>query len=139
MYVIGTIRSMSVTSAERLPGLLHLVDVGHVGHRAAGVEVGQDHLLVGSSEDVGGLGHEVHAAEDDVVGLRTLLGEHRQAVAVATGVGPADDLVALVVMSEDEHTLAERGFGGRDPRVELFVGRAGVALVDGALEPEHCR
>ena len=31
---------------ERLPRLLDLVDVGHVGHRAPGVEVGEDHLLV---------------------------------------------------------------------------------------------
>ena len=33
---------------ELLPGLLHRLEVGHVGHRAAGVEVGQDHLLVGA-------------------------------------------------------------------------------------------
>ena len=54
---------------ERLPGLLDLVEVGHVGHRAAGVQVGEDHLLVVAGEDVGRLGHEVHAAEHDVLGL----------------------------------------------------------------------
>ncbi len=32
---------------ELLPALLDLVDVGHVGHRAAGGEVGKDHRLVG--------------------------------------------------------------------------------------------
>ena len=32
--------------AELVPALLDLVDVGHVGHRAAGVEVGEDHPLV---------------------------------------------------------------------------------------------
>ena len=62
---------------EHLPRLLDLIDVGHVGHRAAGVEVGEDHLLVVAGEDVGRLGHEVHAAEDDVVGLVVLLGEDR--------------------------------------------------------------
>ena len=51
---------------EVVPALLDLVDVGHVGHGAAGVEVGEDHALVVGGEDVGGLGHEVHAAEDDV-------------------------------------------------------------------------
>ena len=75
--MIGTTRSMSVIAAERLPGLLDLVDVGHVGHRAAGVEVGEDHLLVVAGEDVGRLGHEVHAAEHDVVGLVVVRGEPR--------------------------------------------------------------
>jgi hypothetical protein len=37
---------MSVTVGHGLPGLLDRVDVGHVGHRAAGVEVREDHLLV---------------------------------------------------------------------------------------------
>ena len=41
-----------------------------------------------------------------------LLGEHRQAVAVAAGVGPADHLVALVVVAEDEDAIAEGGLGG---------------------------
>ena len=58
-----------------------------------------------AGEDVGRLGHEVHAAEDDVLGLGPLLGEHRQPERVAPGVGPAHDLVALVVVAEDE----ERG------------------------------
>ena len=62
-----------------------------------------------AGEDVGRLGHEVHAAEDDVVGLGVLLGEHGQAERVAPGVGPAHDLVALVVVAEDE----ERGRRGR--------------------------
>ena len=35
MYVIGTRRSMSVTPASGVPRLLDLVEVGHVGHRAA--------------------------------------------------------------------------------------------------------
>ena len=54
---------------QLLPGLLHLVDVGHVGHGAAGVEVGQEHPLVVPGQDVGRLGHEVDAAEDDELGL----------------------------------------------------------------------
>ena len=87
--MIGTTRSMSMTPAERLPRLLDLVDVGHVGHRAAGVEVGEDHLLVVAGEDVGRLGHEVHAAEDDVLGLGSLLGEHRQAVTSRRGRRPS--------------------------------------------------
>jgi hypothetical protein len=63
-----------------------------------------------AGEDVGGLGHEVHAAEDDELRLGPLLGEHRQPEGVATGVRPAHDLVPLVVVAEDE---------ARSPRVAL--------------------
>ena len=71
--MIGTTRVDVDDPGELLPGLLDRVDVGHVGHRAAGVQVGQDDLLVVAGEHVGGLGHEVHAAEHDVVGLGPLL------------------------------------------------------------------
>ena len=53
-------------AGQGLPALLDLVDVGHVGHRTAGVQVGEDDPLVGAGEDVGRLGHEVDAAEHDV-------------------------------------------------------------------------
>ena len=66
---MGTTRLDVGDPGQLLPGLLHLVDVGHVGHGAAGVEVGQEHLLVVPGQDVGRLGHEVHAAEDDELGL----------------------------------------------------------------------
>ena len=45
---------------ELVPGLLDLVDVRHVGHGAAGIEVREDDPLVVAGEDVGRLGHEVH-------------------------------------------------------------------------------
>ena len=51
-----------------LPGA-QLVGVDRVGERAAGVEVGDQHLLLGR-EDRGRLGHEVDAAEGDRVGAR---------------------------------------------------------------------
>ena len=79
---------MSIIRLEGLPRLLDLVEVGHVGHRAAGVQVGEDHLLVVAGEDVGRLGHEVHAAEDDVVGLRPFLGQPDEPERVTPGVGP---------------------------------------------------
>ena len=41
------------------------------------------------------------------VGLGTLLGQHGQPVRVAAGVGPTDDLVSLVVVTEDEQPVAE--------------------------------
>ena len=122
---------------ERLPGLLDRVDVGHVGHRAAGVQVGQHHLLVVAGEDVGRLGHEVHAAEDDVVGLRALLGEHRQPERVAPGVGPAHDLVALVVVAEDEEPLAERRPSPRRSDQRAPPARRRCTARGAGLEPQH--
>ncbi len=122
---------------EGLPGGLDLVDVGHVGHRAAGVEVGEDDGLVVAGEDVGRLGHEVHAAEDDDVGLGAALGQHGEPVRVAAGIGPADDLVALVVVPEDEQPVAERRLGVSDPAGQVVRGRGGVALRERGLEPQH--
>ena len=66
--------------AELIPGVFDLVDGGHVGHRAAGGQIGQHdgdafaaafgELLWPVRQDVGRLGHEVHAAEYDVPGTR---------------------------------------------------------------------
>ena len=87
--MMGTTASMSVTAAMVLPGLLHRLEVGHVGHRAAGVEVGQDHLLVGAGQDVGRLGHEVDAAEHHVLGVAVVGGQPGQAEASRPGRRPS--------------------------------------------------
>ena len=117
---------------QDVPGLDDLLVVGHVGHRAAGGEVGQDTCWCGRGQDVGRLGHEVHAAEDDVVGLRPggrLAGELER---VAGHVGELDDLVALVVVAEDEDALAERRLG-RAARVDQ-VGIGGRGQLAGAVD-----
>ena len=124
---------------QHLPRLLDGVDVGQVGHRAPGVEVRQDDLLVVARQHVGRLGHEVDAAEDDVVGLRALLGEDRQAERVAPGVGPAHDLVALVVVAEHVDPVAERGLGGADALGQLLGRGRGVRLGQGGLQAQHRR
>ena len=118
----GIRRSTSIDPGQLVPGLLHLVDVGHVGHGAPGVEVGQEHLLVVAGEDVGRLGHEVDAAEDDELGLGLAGGDPGEAEGVAPGVGPAHDLVALVVVAEDEQPGPERGLGGADHVGQLVLG-----------------
>ena len=51
--------------AEVLPGGLDRFQVGHVGHAASGGQVGQIDRDLIAREDVGRLGHEVDAAEDD--------------------------------------------------------------------------
>ena len=110
---------------EALPRVLDLADLGHVGHRAAGREVGQDHLLVVGGQDVGALGHEVHAAEDDELRLGVrggLLGELER---VAGDVGELDDLVALVVVAEDVGARARAPRGARRARSTRSGSEAG--------------
>ena len=96
---------------------------GHVGHRAARREIGEDDRLAAGGEDVGALGHEVHAAEHDEVRLGPVRGGLRELERVAGDVGELDDLVALVVVAEDEDAIAQRGFGGARSLDELRIGR----------------
>ena len=110
------------------PADVELIAGGHVGHRAAGREVRQDDFLMRRAEDVGALGHEVHAAEHDELGLALAGGGARELQRVAGEVGELDDLVALIVMAEDHQALAERLLGRRNPRVHLVVGEAQVVL-----------
>ena len=89
-------------------------------------------------EDVGRLGHEVHAAEDDVRRVRPgrrLLG---QLEGVAGDVGELDDLVALVVVAEHEDPVAERRLGRAGARDEAGVGGGGqvAGALDAALAGE---
>ena len=84
--VVGEVKAL-----ERLPAGFDLRDLGHIGHGAAGVEVGQDDLLAVVAEHVGALGHEVHAAEDNVLRVG-FGGDFGELVAVAGEVGEADRL-----------------------------------------------
>jgi hypothetical protein len=78
--------------------------------------------------DVGDFGHEMHAAEDDVLGVG-LRGEARQLERIAGQVGVLIDVGALVVVAEDDGALAELGAGGADA---LVAGprRTGVERVE---------
>ena len=111
---------------QRVPGGLDVVALGHVGHRAAGLEVRQDHLLVRLGEDVGALGHEVDAAEEDEFGIAAAGGLLRELEGVAPEVGELDDLVPLIVVSEDHQILAELPPQRPDLRVPLGAGHLEV-------------
>ena len=66
-------------AGQLLPAVFDLLDLRHVGHRAAGGQVGQDHrdplaaaigqLFRAIGQDVGRLGHEMDAAEGDIAAL----------------------------------------------------------------------
>ena len=89
----------------------------------------------GTGEHVGRLGHEVHAAEDDELRLRAGRGLLREPEGVAGDVGEGDDLVALVVVAEHEHPVAERRLGGAGALDQRRVGggRQVAGAVDAAL------
>ncbi len=93
--------------------------------------------MVFAGEDVGRLGHEVHAAEDDVGGAIVVGRETCQLERVAASVRPLDDFGALVVMPEDEELRAERRLGGGDPFVDLLGRREGVPVRQEGLKSQH--
>ncbi len=124
-------------TGEVVPRLLHLVDVRHVGHGAACVEVGKQHALVVAGQDVGRLRHEVHAAEHDELGVGLVGGLSGQPEGVAPGVRPAHHVVTLVVVPEDADPRAERGLGRADHGGQFLVGRGRVALGKRRLKSEH--
>ena len=115
MYVIGHDAFDVGDAGDLLPALLDLVESAMSAIEQPGVEVGEDDSLVVAGEHVGRLGHEVHAAEDDVGGAVVVGRETGELERVADGRRPTDDFVALVVMAEDEQLRAERGLGGADP------------------------
>ena len=119
--------------SECLPGFLHRLDVGHVGHRAPGVEVRQDHLLVRARQDVGRLGHEVDATEHHELRLGLAGGDPGQPEGVSPGVGPGHHLVPLVVVPEDDQSRTEFVLGLPDPGSELRRIGCRVAIRKGRL------
>jgi len=118
---------------ESFPGGFYLGDFGHVGHGAAGVQVGQDHLLDGvalgvlAAEQIGAFSHKMHAAEDDVFGF-SLGGDFGELVAVAGCIGKANDFIALVVVAEQEHVCAEFLTGRCDAVVHGVIGQREIVL-----------
>ena len=110
-YVTGITSAGVDHFGQLLPAVLDLVDVGHVGHRAAGGQVGQDHgdaaaapgqLFRAVGQDVGRFGHEVDAAKGDRPALVVRRRQRRELVAVAAEVRQGDDFILLIVMAEDQ-------------------------------------
>jgi len=75
----------------------------------------------------------VHAAEHDELGVGPGRRVARELEGVAGDVGERDDLVALIVVAEDEDTVAERSLRRARSLDEARVARRGQ--VAGALHP----
>ena len=89
-------------------------------------------------EDVRALGHEMHAAEHDVLGLRMPGDLTRELEGVAGVVREADHLVALVVVAEDDEALAQRTPRRRDARRHFLVRQPQVTFGKGLPFPDAC-
>ena len=120
------IRLGAADLAELIPAFLHLVDVCHVGHGAAGGQVGQGHTLLGGGEDIGGFSHEVHAAEHDMVGVRAFGGVLGQLEGITHKVGMLDNLITLVEVAEDQQFRAKTLLGVSDALLQFLVGGLAV-------------
>jgi hypothetical protein len=112
----------------------------HVRHRAPRAQVGQDDLDRFGGEHVGGLGHEVHAAEDDELDgllVRDARRELAELERVAPQVGVPDDLVLLVVVPQDHEAIAQAPAPVGDLRRELAVGQFSIDLGERGLPQLH--
>ena len=110
------------------PADVELIAGGHVRHGASRREVWQHDLLVRRAHDIGAFGHEMNAAEDDELGLAATGRRARELQRIAGEVGELDDLVALVVMPEDDQPFAKGLLRSGDARVHLVVREAEIAL-----------
>ena len=121
MYVTGVMSSVSITSPSWSQASSIWSIAGHVGHRAAGRQVGQDdghalaaalgQLLGAVGQDVGRLGHEVDAAEHDGAAVAAVGRVLAEAVAVAAEIGQGDHFVLLIVMAQDQQLAAQAACG----------------------------
>ena len=118
-------------AGQPLPRVFHVLEIGHVGHRASRLQVGKDHGLVRTAQDVGRLGHEMDAAEHDELGVGRGCGELRELERIAAEIGELHHALALVVMPQDHDAPAEAALGVPGARADLVLGKRRV-LGEGA-------
>ena len=87
-------------------------------------------------EDVGGFGHEMDAAENNVLGMLERRGVAGKLEGIADNVGKANDVVLLVVVAEDDEFFGEFGFALGDAGEEFGECQLGIGWGDGLL-PIH--
>jgi len=91
-----------ICAADMLPGISHSINRGHVGHRTAGVQVGQEDTLTGAAQDAGGFGHKMHPTKDDILGLFFFGGTAGEIIGITDNIPQSHDFLTLVVMGQDD-------------------------------------
>src|SRR5215471_8315555 len=103
------------------PARFNLIQSSHIGHGAAGAHVGQDYLLMTDTQDIRAFCHEVNAAENDVFGVLAACRPLCQFERISADVSEFDNLIALVVMSQNDQTPAKPLAGLPDPFINLDI------------------
>ena len=61
---------------------------------------GKNHRLLGAAQDVGSLGHEMHATKDDIGPLRPLGCQFREQEGIPTKIRMFNDFIPLIIMAQ---------------------------------------
>src|SRR5574341_2224509 len=80
------------------------------------------------AQNVSGLGHEMHAAKDQVFGFATARSVLRELERIASQIGVADHVVALVMVTENHCAVAEFLFGLTDAVVKLLLAQTEIVI-----------
>jgi len=117
------------------PRVLNLADPGHIRHGTARGHVGKDDRLVVRRQNVRAFCHEVHAAKDDELGVGAVCRVACQLERVAGHVGKLNDLIALIVVSQDENALSQGLLGYAGALDESGIGSRGqvARAIDSSL------
>ena len=123
---------------QLIPGVFNLMDAGHVGHRAAGGEVGEydanslavafGQFLGAVPEDVGRFGHEVDSAKRDVPTLAAVGSHLAELIAIAGEVRECDHLILLIMVTQNQQFWPQFVADGLDALLQLVVRERLVGL-----------
>ena len=113
---------------EVLPCGLDRFQVGHIGHAAAGGQVGEIDRDLIAREDVGRLGHEMDAAEHDGAASAALRRELAELVTIASEIGVPDHLVLLIMVAQDQQRVAQLPLDREDSLPEFGIRSVAIRL-----------
>src|SRR5579875_3259482 len=80
------------------------------------------------TENISALGHEMHATENDVIGIGPSGGLLSELERIAAKIGILDDLITLIVMAQNDQPRAQRLFGSCNAPIQFLAIHLGIHL-----------
>src|SRR5262249_50839413 len=120
--------SFSRNARQIVPAGFHLVDFCHVRHGTAGTQVRKYDSLMRRAEDICALRHKMDATEHDEFCLFLLTRPGRQLEGIAAEVGKLNDIIALVVVTQNDQPLAQTIPNRTYSLIRLRIGKLAEAL-----------
>jgi hypothetical protein len=120
-------RSLVKEHDEKIALEEHILEAW-VNHQSRLKSSAEDHLDIFLGEDVGGLRHEVHAAEDDVLDPLLIGRLARQLEGVADEVRKIDDGVLLIMVTKNQQPPRQRLLRRLQADAKLRLGKLPVNL-----------